>query len=640
MPGSTNSQAHRTVLDDSSAQLHLMAGFLALATLVIATRVLLLALTTSLMPYIPLVAYQDVVVLALIIWTFFQALRIVKRPAPRRLMIGAGWVLCIALAIYTVVDEIIYILIRSPLTYRLLVVSQNMAGVGGSISDGLHVAYRTVPVALLFVVLFSEFLRRFAPSALANILRGVRSHLWLIVVFLYGMVGHVWAVRYIAYPPTVANPEWAFVSSLFQTSRPMITDHIPPEYLADFLSPDKTVHSTARPAMFDSRDLGPQKPPLNVLMVVMESVGARRLHLYGAPYNDTPELDALARHGLVFDRIYVSQTITSAAMAALFCSVYPYHGWFTVSRYAPDLRVPGLPEILANRGYRTAFIHSGQLFYDHNDDFLTNHGFKDLEAEHRDFDSPRDEELVGKAVDWIKADPSKPFFLALWTQDTHHPYLATSNDDYHVSDPSLNRELNTVHSTDALIGRLARQLDRMGLSDNTLIVVTGDHGEAFGEHGQLIHGFTVYEEESRIPLLIANPQLIPNRVDITRVGRQIDIAPTILSILGIDEPIEWQGASLFENDSDRRAYLFSADGNFTLGLVDGDWKFIYDFNRDSAQLYNLETDPGEKHNLSGNPIYSAMVARDHLRLEAWLSFQNNYLERFTSADKIAKPKLQ
>jgi arylsulfatase A-like enzyme len=454
------------------------------------------------------------------------------------------------------------------------------------------------------------------------------------------MVGHVWAARYIAYPPTVANPEWAFLSSLFQNSRPMVRDHIPPEYLADFLPPDKTVHSSARPAMFDSGDLGPGKPPLNVLMIVMESVGARRLHLYGAPYNDTPELDALARHGVVFDRIYVSQAITSAAMAALFCSVYPYHGWFTVSRYAPDLRIPGLPAILANRGYRTAFIHSGQLFYDNNDDFLTNHGFKDLEAEHRDFDSPRDEELVGKAVDWINADRSKPFLLALWTQDTHHPYLATSNDDYHVANPSLNRELNTVHSTDALIGRLARQLDRMGLSDNTLIVVTGDHGEAFGEHGQLIHGFTVYEEESHIPLLMANPRLFPHRVDVTRVGRQIDIAPTILSILGIEAPIEWQGASLFDNDGDRRAYLFSADGNFTLGLVEGDWKFIYDFNRDSAQLYNLVTDPGEKHNLSGDPKYSAMVARDHLRLEAWLSFQNNYLARFTSADKIAKPKLQ
>jgi len=363
-------------------------------------------------------------------------------------------------------------------------------------------------------------------------------------------------------------------------------------------------------------------------MVVMESVGSRRLHVYGAPYTDTPELDTLSRHALVFDRIYVGQALTSAAMAALFCSVYPYHGWFTVSRYSPDLRIPALPAILENQGYRTAFIHSGQLYYDNNEEFLKDHGFKDIQSEHRDYGSVRDAELVGKAVDWINTDRSKPFFLTLWTQDTHHPYFAASKDDYHVHDSYLNRELNAVHSTDALIGKIAHQIDHMGLSDDTLIVITGDHGEAFGEHGQLIHGFTVFDEETRIPFLIVNPRLVPNRIEVRRIGRQIDIAPTILSILGLAPPAQWQGASLFENDRDRRAYLFSADGNFTLGVVDGDLKFIYDFNRELPQLYNLAADPGETNNLAQQSNYAATVKREYLRLEAWLSFQNAYLGRF------------
>ena len=174
----------------------------------------------------------------------------------------------------------------------------------------------------------------------------------------------------------------------------------------------------------------------------------------------------------------------------------------------------------------------------------------------------------------------------------------------------------------------------MGLSDSTLIVVTGDHGEAFGEHGQLVHGFTVYEEETRVPLLMINRRLIPNRIDVKRIGRQIDIASTILSVLGMDAPADWQGASLFEKDGERRAYLFSADGKFTLGVVDEDSKFIYDFNGDSAELYNLAADPGEHENLASRSSYSSEVERDHLRLEAWLSFQDAFLGRFTAVGRV------
>jgi hypothetical protein len=99
----------------------------------------------------------------------------------------------------------------------------------------------------------------------------------------------------------------------------------------------------------------------------------------------------------------------------------------------------------------------------------------------------------------------------------------------------------------------------------------------------------------------------------------------------MDPPPNWQGASLLENDGDRRAYLFSADGNFTLGVVDDQSKFIYDFNRDRPELYNLADDPGEHRNLAFDRAHSAELARDHLRLEAWLSFQNAFLKSFTGA---------
>ena len=120
---------------------------------------------------------------------------------------------------------------------------------------------------------------------------------------------------------------------------------------------------------------------------------------------------------------------------------------------------------------------------------------------------------MAQALGWIKVDPSRPFFLTVWTQDTHHPYLAAEHHDYGVHDAHLNRYLNAVRATDRIVGELAAALQTMGLADRTLLVITADHGEAFGEHGQLIHGGTVYNEEVRVPLLIVNPQLFPARGD-------------------------------------------------------------------------------------------------------------------------------
>jgi lipoteichoic acid synthase len=379
----------------------------------------------------------------------------------------------------------------------------------------------------------------------------------------------------------------------------------------------------------------PSPRPLNILMIVMESVGSHRLGLYGAPYDDSPEISRLARHGAVFDQVYVSFAATSPAMGALFCSLYPEHGWYTMQGLMPNIGVPGLAQVLADHGYRTGFIHSGTMEFDNQGEFLHDHGFADILSEPRDYDAPRDAEMLPKALNWIKADPSKPFFLTLWTQDTHHPYVAAKSRDYGEANPYLNRYLNAVRTADDLIGNLARALDEMKLTNDTLIVITGDHGEAFGEHSQTAHGFSVYQEEISVPFVFVNPRLFPQKLEIKRMGRQIDFAPTILSMLGYEQPSAWQGTSLFATEGPTRAYLFSAKGNSTLGLIEGSYKYIYDFNLKRAELYDITADPSEQHDLSSNPTLADMMQRDHLRLEAWLKFQNAYLAGFASSHRVS-----
>jgi arylsulfatase A-like enzyme len=165
----------------------------------------------------------------------------------------------------------------------------------------------------------------------------------------------------------------------------------------------------------------------------------------------------------------------------------------------------------------------------------------------------------------------------------------------------------------------------------------GDHGEAFGEHDQLIHGGSVYNELVHVPLLIENPKLFAQEAVVDRLTRQIDVAPTLLALLGFNSPPTWQGTDVFGADPPTRAYLFAGTGNLTFGLVEGDFKYIYNFRRDFSQLYNLAADRQERNNLASDPAYAEMIKRDRLRLEAWVSFQNAYLARFEDPAHAAAP---
>jgi len=292
---------------------------------------------------------------------------------------------------------------------------------------------------------------------------------------------------------------------------------------------------------------------------------------------------------------------------------------------APDLAVKGLPELLLQQGYRTAFMSPAALAYDKEDEFLRRHGFREVIDKPRSASQPMDSELIANAIRWIKQDQSHPFFLTLWTADTHHPYLSSSVRDYHVNDSYLNRYLNGIEATDQLIAQITDALESIGLADDTLLVITGDHGEAFGEHQETGHGFTTYDEEVHVPVLMVNPRLFAHPRIVHSVGRQIDIAPTVLDLLGYQPPAQWQGTSLRSGLPPPCAFMFAAKGDYVFGLVDGGSKYIFDYDRNREELYNLSDDPDEKRDLSGAPEFASTLRRDHLRIEAWLSFQNGYI---------------
>jgi arylsulfatase A-like enzyme len=131
--------------------------------------------------------------------------------------------------------------------------------------------------------------------------------------------------------------------------------------------------------------------------------------------------------------------------------------------------------------------------------------------------------------------------------------------------------------------------------------VIGDHGETFGQHGHNVHGVDLYDEENHVPLMLINPRLFHGETNST-LGGIIDVAPTILDILGGSAPVSWQGRSLFDGDRTGRVYLFTSRSKVLFGYRDGSHKFIYDAGANAMEPYDLQSDPRESVNIArGSP---------------------------------------
>jgi arylsulfatase A-like enzyme len=284
--------------------------------------------------------------------------------------------------------------------------------------------------------------------------------------------------------------------------------------------------------------------------------------------------------------------------------------------------------VLTARRYRAAFVHPWSLAYDREGQFLRQHSFEVIEGNDWSLAS-KDDRLVDQAIEWIGRDRDRPFLLVLWTNDTHWPYTPPRHMDFGQSDPALGRYLDAIASTDTLIARLTSRLEAMGLGDDTVLAITGDHGEAFWEHGQRFHSISPYEEEVRIPLMLVSKRLFshPMRDDVA--AQQIDLAPTLLDLLGYEIPTQWQGRSLFSPARTGRVYLFANQRRFRLGFAEGNLKYLYDCNTERGELYALDSDPHEQQDLINDPSYASFAGRARQRMAAWLAFQDSYLEGLT-----------
>ncbi len=334
----------------------------------------------------------------------------------------------------------------------------------------------------------------------------------------------------------------------------------PPEDLADFQNGDERGRNEPSPGI--AGDFRPK----NVILVALESVGIQHLQLYGSPYATMPNLTAeAASHGMSFDNIYAHVGQSANSLLAMTLSKYPKMSWRECSVEQPDMLGTSLASLMHETGHRTAYITSADNRYANNDQFLLNRGYDDIwdyramPGENLLFSwGVEDRCLIDAMIRWIDRGRDKPFFLMAWTEATHHPYqLAPGQpvidffpDKQHLpaDESDLGKYLNTLVEADRQLGRLFEALRERGLADDTLVVITGDHGEAFGSpHKTYGHGGKLFEENLHVPLVLWNPRLFHGERR-SVIGGHIDVNPTILNIVTPHVPIPaaWQGRSLFE----------------------------------------------------------------------------------------------
>ena len=226
---------------------------------------------------------------------------------------------------------------------------------------------------------------------------------------------------------------------------------------------------------------------------------------------------------------------------------------------------------------------------------------------------------VRRALAWIDSLPrGERFFLTYLPIAGHHPYETPEPGPFpERSEP--DRYLNALHYADASLGALLQGMRDRGLDRNTLFVVFGDHGQAFGRHqGNYGHTLFIYEENIRVPYLIAMPGQITQQSRITSKISLIDTAPTILDLLGLQAPTDHQGRSALEGQPGMA--LFYTDYSLGLiGLRDGCWKYIYELDSDRSKLFDLCRDATESNDLALSHPEKVMAYRR--RLKRWVESQ-------------------
>jgi len=416
-------------------------------------------------------------------------------------------------------------------------------------------------------------------------------------------------------------------------------------------------------------DLEEPVRPSNVILISIDTLRADHLGCYGYDKDTSPALDVLCEESVVFEETIAQAPSTLHSHASMLTSLLPHHHQAT---WAGKTRIPEsvvtLAEVFQQAGYRTAaFTGGGQM----DRIFGLDQGFELFEQP----SAERFEGTVWKGVQWLGSEDSRPFFLFLHSYEVHHPYtpraefLASFESGYSGALPSeisleLLGQINRgeipfdedqdlrhviaaydaeIRSADVGLANLIAYLRKQGLYDDTLIAFTSDHGEEFGEHGQVgVHSHTLFDELLKVPLVIKLPGSEHGGRRVSQQVRGIDLAPTIVSAVGLEIPLEFAGSDVTEllvaENRDELVAISRLDlppglpG--TTSVRTKRWKLI------EGELMDLLKDPGERW--YANPAGEGAAAAERLKgaLEQALASREPYPPEVVAPSDVTLDELR
>jgi arylsulfatase A-like enzyme len=402
----------------------------------------------------------------------------------------------------------------------------------------------------------------------------------------------------------------------------------------------------------------------NVVVLIVESLRADQLRAYGATRDVMPTVDALAREGQVFLNTYTQSSHTNYATIVPLSSHYPLRS-ATSHTYPERPKYPRvlIYDVLKALGYRTAIFSSSNEYWGGMINYLQtgnldrfihaanfkgptylmqgDAGFAAWVRETKHAGSVDDRVTVDEAIQWIDSLGSETFFASINLQNSHLPYPIPLDFQRRFGPPKLDFTIRFAHFpkekseivknvyadslayVDAQIARLFQYLKRHGLWEQTVIVLTGDHGQAFYEHGFASHASAIYNEVMRVPLIIRAPQLAP-RLD-NRPAQHVDIPPSVLGLLGLQPHPSFQGINLFgsQPNPNRSIYMIAQTPDaYQYGIIRSGFKLIYDERKQEYLLYDLTSDPGENSDIADSR--PALAKELTHRLHTWRKLQIDY----------------
>ncbi|HEX2877446.1 MAG TPA: sulfatase [Polyangiaceae bacterium] len=541
--------------------------------------------------------YQDAgVVLA---WVVLDATALVLLARHTRWVNRAGWLAYSVVAGYVAVNVPVARVFSTPLTYSML------GATGGALLDSIGAYVSTGNLLAIGAVLVVAV---FAPRIIARaISKRPASALWVLGLVVATLGGAPLAQRIETLGLhrnallTLALTTGARLSRAPGTHAAATLPSLPPE----------------GPAL-DLSHLKGAARGRNVLWIILESTGASYLGSYGTRPDPTPKLSELAEHAVIFDHAYCAYPESIKGLFSMLCSSHPVP-YLQVSEYVAGKReCSSLADVLKRAGYRTGFFHSGRFRYLGMQGIVDNRGFSELHdaqsigGTYASSFGTDDASTAAKLLEFVDdSAKEQPFFAVYSPIAGHHPYRTPGpREEPFGGQTDFDQYRNDLFTGDLVLGRILDGLRSRGLFERTLFVIVGDHGEAFAQHpGNFAHTLSLYEENVRVPFIVAAPGLLLNRVRAPQLVSLVDLAPTTLALLGLASPSNYQGRSGLDPNPGM-AVFFTDHDLLKAGLRHGQYKVIHEQEHGRLRLYDLAADPAERNNLAAKePARAAQYQR-------------------------------